>query len=263
MGQALIAYPFIVSAHSQYCPFRPCKLSLPRTDPPNPTSYACGDPDFCRWAHAILDSRRIWWGGEGNLVPMLDLINCAEGPDPKRVHSTWLDPSGQHAVTKAAWGFREGEQLFEPYGQPNHIYLAYHGFILDHNTHDCVKLDLRLSDSGGNYDEKVRALSRMGMRAEQNFCVSPRKIENRLLDFVGISFGVESRKEQRSTLKQELESRLSRYPTTTAEDEQALSASSENAMSYNRRVALRFRLKEKYLLRDVISMLGDQERSEL
>jgi hypothetical protein len=54
-----------------------------------------------RWAHAILDSRRIWWNGEGNLVPMLDLVNCAEGPDATRVHSTWLDKETQsYAVTK-------------------------------------------------------------------------------------------------------------------------------------------------------------------
>jgi len=54
-----------------------------------------------RWAHAILDSRRIWWNGEGSLVPMLDLVNCAEGPDSTRVHSTWLDEETQsYAVTK-------------------------------------------------------------------------------------------------------------------------------------------------------------------
>ncbi len=45
-----------------------------------------------RWAHAILDSRAIWWNGERHLVPMLDLINCAEGPsNPQRVHATRLD----------------------------------------------------------------------------------------------------------------------------------------------------------------------------
>ena len=79
-----------------------------------------------RWAHGILDSRRIWWNGEGHLVPMLDLVNCAEGPDPSRVHSTWLDHDTKtYAVTKGAWNFKKNEQLFEPYGQPNHIYFAY------------------------------------------------------------------------------------------------------------------------------------------
>ena len=45
-----------------------------------------------RWAHAILDSRAIWWSGQRHLVPLLDLINCAEGPtNPSRVHATKLD----------------------------------------------------------------------------------------------------------------------------------------------------------------------------
>ena len=46
-----------------------------------------------KWAYGILDSRSIWWNGERHLVPMLDLINCAEGPDKDRVHSTVLDDS--------------------------------------------------------------------------------------------------------------------------------------------------------------------------
>ena len=33
------------------------------------------------------------WNGARHLVPLLDLINCAEGPDPSRVHSTALDDS--------------------------------------------------------------------------------------------------------------------------------------------------------------------------
>lgn len=40
------------------------------------------------WAAAVLDSRSIWWAGERHLVPLLDLINCAQGPDPTVVHAT-------------------------------------------------------------------------------------------------------------------------------------------------------------------------------
>ena len=106
------------------------------------------------WAHAILDSRRIWWNGEGHLTPMLDLINCMEGPDPSRVHSTNLDNSGQNAITKAPWEFKKGEQLFEPYGQPNHIYLMYHGFMLAQNSHDCVRVDFELPSDDPDFDSK-------------------------------------------------------------------------------------------------------------
>ena len=57
-----------------------------------------------QWAAAVLDSRSIWWEGVRHLVPMLDFINCAEGPDPSRVHSTKLEvvEGGVHvAVTRA------------------------------------------------------------------------------------------------------------------------------------------------------------------
>ena len=53
------------------------------------------------WAKMIINSRSIWWDGERHLVPMLDFINHAEGPDPKKVHSTRLDTSRKFAVTNA------------------------------------------------------------------------------------------------------------------------------------------------------------------
>ncbi|CAN0196445.1 unnamed protein product, partial [Discosporangium mesarthrocarpum] len=93
------------------------------------------------WATAILDSRSIWWGGTRHLVPMLDLVNCGQGPLETRVHSTTTDFRGA-AITHAAWAFKKGQQartlsqVLEDYGQPNHIYFLYHGFSLADNKHD-------------------------------------------------------------------------------------------------------------------------------
>jgi hypothetical protein len=98
-----------------------------------------------RWATAILDSRSIWWSGKRHLVPMLDFINCIEGPEGSRVHSTALDDTGKYALTKSPWSFNKGEQVFENYGQPNHIYYTYHGFILPINKHDCVSFELSMT----------------------------------------------------------------------------------------------------------------------
>ena len=53
------------------------------------------------WANSILNSRSIWWEGKRHLVPLLDFINCEEGPITNRVHSTVLDASKQYAVTHA------------------------------------------------------------------------------------------------------------------------------------------------------------------
>lgn len=41
--------------------------------------------------------------------------------------------------------FKKDEQLFENYGQPNHIYYVYHGFTLDENIHDCVHYEIHLT----------------------------------------------------------------------------------------------------------------------
>ncbi len=118
------------------------------------------------WAAAILDSRSIWWSNQRHLVPLLgacasstgavsqlqwyfyfcaDLINCQQGPDPSRVHGTRMNPEGTHAITKAGWEFKAGEQLWENYGQPNHIYFAYHGFTMQPNAHDCAEIVVRPS----------------------------------------------------------------------------------------------------------------------
>ncbi|KAJ8614485.1 hypothetical protein CTAYLR_000877 [Chrysophaeum taylorii] len=109
-----------------------------------------GDADLAvswpvyRWAVHTLDSRSIWWNGNRNLVPMLDLVNAAatdDMPPAAPVHRTVLDDRGV-AVTRAAASFGVGEQVLEDYGQPNHVLFLYHGFALPVNKHDCVRLDL-------------------------------------------------------------------------------------------------------------------------
>ncbi|GLD92375.1 hypothetical protein PINS_up000908 [Pythium insidiosum] len=100
-----------------------------------------------QWAAAVLDSRSIWWSGQRHLVPLLDMVNCeerhADGERPHTPHHTTLSARGDAAETHASWAFRAGEQVVENYGQPNYIYLLYHGFVLSgRNSHDCAHLQL-------------------------------------------------------------------------------------------------------------------------
>lgn len=97
------------------------------------------------WATVVLDSRSIWWDGRRHLVPMLDFVNCKEGPAGSAVHSTALDGSRRFALTNSSWDFAAGEELFENYGQPNHIYFQYHGFSLLDNSYDCVIFELAIT----------------------------------------------------------------------------------------------------------------------
>lgn len=106
------------------------------------------EPRFL-WATAMLDSRSIWWSGRRHLVPLLDMVNCLQLAPGHREHSTTLDAStgNRHAITRASWGFNAGDQVVENYGQPNYIYLLYHGFILpgDQNQHDCALFRLEIN----------------------------------------------------------------------------------------------------------------------
>jgi hypothetical protein len=120
-----------------------------------------------RWATVILDSRSIWWAGSRHLVPMLDFINCKENEaKPDLLHSTVMDEKGAHAVTKGGGLFPAGTQVFENYGQPNHIYFMYHGFTLDNNTHDCVNIEFTMSklEAQRHASSKVKGVMELSMR---------------------------------------------------------------------------------------------------
>lgn len=100
------------------------------------------------WATAVLDSRSIWWSGQRHLVPLLDMVNCADFGVGHAAHRTDLVPSdsGPAALTRASWAFHNGDQVVENYAQPNYIYLLYHGFVLHTNTHDCAHVVLATTD---------------------------------------------------------------------------------------------------------------------
>jgi hypothetical protein len=93
------------------------------------------------WAYAIIHSRSIWWNGMRHLVPMLDLINCAEMNNSEgkiaAAHKTSLDEDN-NAITKASITFGQGDQVFENYSQPNQILFLYHGFVIEENSQDCI-----------------------------------------------------------------------------------------------------------------------------
>ena len=134
------------------------------------------------WATAILDSRSIWWGGKRHIVPMLDFVNCnervEEGGPLGRIHATtWgaipgeLPSSQAFALTKSAWNLKKGEQLFENYGQPNHIYYTYHGFVLPNSEYDCVHLEISISEDERkdiNFAKASNLLQVLSLRRRKN-----------------------------------------------------------------------------------------------
>jgi hypothetical protein len=121
------------------------------------------------WAGGILNTRMIWWDGRPHLVPLLDMINCKEGPGraARRIHQTVRD--GNRALTKAPWAFAAGEQVFENYGQPNPSYMLYHGYAMHPNVHDCATAPL---DLGKQLLTRGPTLRQLGLWRD-DFCVAP------------------------------------------------------------------------------------------
>lgn len=206
-----------------------------------------------RWAYGILDSRSIWWQGERHLVPLLDLINCVEGPDPEAIHSTVLDDSGNNAITRAAWDFGAGDQLFENYGQPNHIYFEYHGFALESNTHDCVQVPgFNIPDDLPNREEVLQRFGRYGIRdgGGNVLCVNVDKPSDIVKGFLATVHKARSNSARRAALRPYLQAHLDRYDTSIAEDEALLAdnASSIGGVGSHVWNAVQYRLSEKRLL---------------
>lgn len=143
-----------------------------------------------------MNHRSIWWEGKRHLVPLLDLVNCLDSNSYVEAHRTSLD--GHYAVTNATSYYRRGEQVFENYAQPNYIYFMHHGFVLEHNTHDCAlfkDLAISQSDLGTRTIEEIRSrLLRNGFSKTSfhpTFCIKDSSSLDSIANFVRIKLGVE------------------------------------------------------------------------
>lgn len=137
------------------------------------------------WAQGILNTRMIWWDGAPHLVPMLDMINCQQGPNPQRVHSTRRGATGK-ADTLAPWTFQKDEQVFENYGQPNPTYMLYHGFVMEPNYHDCAQVlprGLPLNTLSESHRQKISEFKLLS----NEYCVKPSIDDSKLRDFISLA----------------------------------------------------------------------------
>jgi len=136
------------------------------------------------WAYTIINSRSIWWNGQRHLVPLLDLVNCMElknnAGSVAIPHQTLLYDGHKYAITKASTSFREGDQIFENYGQPNDIYFLYHGFILENNTHDFDRWNINELDGKNNME--LRQIKKSLTERMQKYSATKRSLSCNDLD---------------------------------------------------------------------------------
>jgi hypothetical protein len=100
-----------------------------------------------------------------------------------RPHATVLDKNGD-ALTRASTTFKKGEQVFEHYSQPNHIYFTFHGFIIEENNQDCLLIN---SLTPALEKQKERLLKEGFGSFSPSFCITTDKSSwDKLSDFLRI-----------------------------------------------------------------------------
>jgi len=144
------------------------------------------------WAFAIIHSRSIWWNGMRHLVPLLDLVNCAEvvGSTGNIIAPHVTQKEVDHVITRASFSYKHGDQIFENYSQPNYIYFMFHGFILENNHKDCILID-RVGHLESQHVDKTESIEK---RLVQNgfeslspsFCLQDKKTLNRFSNYLRI-----------------------------------------------------------------------------
>lgn len=75
--------------------------------------------------------------------------------------------------TSSAWGFKEGEQVVENYGQPSHTYLIHHGFFIESSAYDCVHFTLSVTPEERAQIDWTRAQSLVQVRITPMHFLSP------------------------------------------------------------------------------------------
>src|SRR5690606_16131095 len=98
------------------------------------------------WVFLTIDSHSRSVNYQLSLVPMLDLVAIKENnKNPTKVQKVYLSES-ENAEAKAVSDFAKGEQVYDNLGLSNDLYLLYHGFVLENNSHDCYSLQATFSE---------------------------------------------------------------------------------------------------------------------
>jgi hypothetical protein len=198
------------------------------------------------WANFMMNSRTIWTtngGGKRALIPLLDTVNCKEGPNPDRLHTSTRDLELDAVVTRAPWSFKSGEQVFENYGSDNHNNFYYHGFTLVDNSHNCATIKVEYRGSDKSVLEQLQ-------RNNYKFCISRKKVPPiQLMDAIAKSSGYASGREYLRSL---IQKKLAAYPTTMDQDTQLAQSYIVPPRAQSAHLFLR---EEKKVLQQVLQMI--------
>eukprot|EP00759_Apiculatamorpha_spiralis_P053224 PhF_6_TR6130/c0_g1_i1/m.9085/K19199/SETD3; histone-lysine N-methyltransferase SETD3 len=236
--------------------------------------------DNYKWALGILNTRMIWWDFEPHLVPMLDMINCKEGPAPgvvARPHRTFSEHV--YAVTKAPWGFNVGDEVFENYGQNNPYYFYSHGFVLQPNSVDCASLNIP-----GPKNKEMSELFRKYELYRAERCIAPdsvridgllptvrvlamrksemRELKNRKDWNVRNMFSRENERNAWELIVKVCNDMLEGFETSWKEDQEILNRNSlvdnSGPLTFRQTMAITYRMEQKKLLMKLLQYADEK-----
>jgi hypothetical protein len=129
-----------------------------------------------------------------------------------------------NAVTKADRKFAKGAQVFEDYGQPNSIYLTYHGFSLGRtNQHHCVQVQhkyLALSEqyqANKNNEQPLCVHVSAPVAGVKSTAVHAKSSNNKVWEQLA-RLGLTNREKQLKALQHAAKMQLDAYPTTVVSE---------------------------------------------
>lgn len=192
------------------------------------------------WAIGVVTTRTIWYIEDGashyspHLVPLVDLVNCAQLNRLDAIHKTMMEDN--KIVTRIKQDYAAGEQVFENYGQANSHYFALHGFSIEPNEFDCVSIPVENGE----------------------FCINLYRLED-LFEKYG------DRELVAKQLIPLINNHLKNYETSLEQDEAILNSITSNDLhSRRKKESVKFRMTEKRLLASVLKKLYEiHQHSEL
>lgn len=190
------------------------------------------------WATAVLSSRATWWDDGPHLVPLVDLVKCANEYvfveeeeedhefDPRPLVTETMDGT---VTIRLSASVEAGDYVERDCELPNWQLFLRHGIIAPNvpsfksiNPYDCVQMSFALDEENDRYALLERELQRRGMYSTRlNVCLSPyHAIPPELWMFVRVMYELDEADVigARAKLLEECEAHLDAFPTTIHDD---------------------------------------------
>uniref|UniRef100_A0A7S2WNH5 Rubisco LSMT substrate-binding domain-containing protein n=1 Tax=Rhizochromulina marina TaxID=1034831 RepID=A0A7S2WNH5_9STRA len=245
------------------------------------------EEDFA-WANAVLSSRALTFRGRRYLAPIVDFFNYQPHPQPRAAASGefYLEHhqlGEENLLVLSDRATSSGGQVFEDYGDnSNSLYLDHHGFVPSENPFDCVHTTLRVDEEVDLASDRQAVLRRLRVpesplvcfgslasgelpwpahvwlaaltmdEASLAACLEPRPSADACpIRFQNPVAGWQHPPTEVALLAGSVDAQIAAYPTSIQDDLAALTSPAGDALPYDQRLVIQYRLSQKRLLKQI------------